>query len=103
MNRLCRLMIRAATLLVAPAHRERCREQWLADLEGAPGIGVSSWSVAFGALRTVPSIESQQGVIMPIGPLAVILRRTNASRRQVAIITLVVVAALAVGIALLLL
>lgn len=48
--RLGRLIVHAATALVPDPHaRSRYREQWSADVEGAADIGMSTFSVAFGA------------------------------------------------------
>ncbi|WP_435771032.1 hypothetical protein [Nocardioides sp. SYSU DS0651] len=104
MNRIWRLLILAASLLVAAESRPRLREQWLADLEGAAEAGIAPSGVAFGALRAVPSIHPHGGArmpIRPIGPLAIALKHTNASQRQVVIVAVLATMLLAIGVGLL--
>ncbi|WP_136706745.1 hypothetical protein [Agromyces sp. H66] len=104
MNRIWRLVIFVASFLVDAESRARHREQWLADLEGAAEADIAPSGVAFGALRTVPSINPTRGASMPIkpiGPLAIALKHTNPGRRQVAVIAVLAATLLAVGIVLL--
>lgn len=104
MNRIWRLVIVLASLLVDAESRARHREQWLADLEGAAEADIAPSGVALGALRAVPSINPHRGASMsikPIGPLAIALKHTNASQRQVVIIALLAITLLAVGIGIL--
>lgn len=104
MNRIWRLVIVMASFLVDAESRARYREQWLADLEGAAEADIAPSGVAFGALRTVPSINLHRGASMsikPIGPLAIALKHTNAGQSQVAIIAVLAITLLAIGIGLL--
>ncbi len=101
MTRSMRLVVRLASVLVVPDSRDRYREQWLAELEGADEAAVPSWRVAAGVLRSAPSVNAGRETPMPlapIGPLAIILRRTNASRNTVLATTLVLLALLVIGV-----
>jgi hypothetical protein len=104
MKRVWRLMVVVASLLVEEGSRARYREQWLADLEGAAEVGIGPAGVAFGALRSVASINPHEGAgmsIRPIGPLAIALKHTNATHRQVVVIALLAASLLVIGIGLL--
>lgn len=101
MTRWMRLIACLASVLVAPDSRDRYREQWLADLEGADDAAVPPWRVAVGVLRSVPSINSGNVTPMklaPVGPLAIILRRTNASRNTVLATTAALLVLLVIGV-----
>lgn len=104
MNRIWRLVIVLASLLVDAESRARHREQWLADLEGAAEADVAPSGVALGAIRTAPSISPPRGgsmSIKPIGPLAIALKHTNAGQWQVVVIALLSIILLAAGVGLL--
>ncbi|TDE37590.1 hypothetical protein E1295_34395 [Nonomuraea mesophila] len=66
------LIIAAAAILPGEARRERYREQWLADGEGAAELGIGSLSVAFGAVRVALAMNLTRRSAPALG-LAVVL------------------------------
>lgn len=104
MSRLALMLVRIAAAFAPRSTRARHLEEWRADVAGADEVGISPLSVALGAWRTIPSITPNKGATMqPIGPLAIILRRTKASTRTTLAIAVVLTAALLGGVALLIL
>lgn len=98
-----RLLVLVAVAALPPHRRARCREQWLADLRDCAECQVPPGRIALGALRSALTANPLEGRTMkPIGPLAIVLRRTGSSTRQVAVVAAVLVVALLLGIALLL-
>lgn len=96
MTRVMRLLVHLASTLVACGCRDRYREQWL----GADQAAVAPWRITAGVIIGVPSINSGRRTNMPlapIGPLAIILRRTNASRNTVLAIAGTLLALLVIG------
>ena len=102
MTRRTHPLLWAATALLPAPERDRYREQWAADLEGARELGIAPASVAVGALRTAVSITRHQGGPVPIGPLAIALRHSGADPRRVAVIAVAMAVPLLAGIGLLL-
>ncbi|MGA8047552.1 MAG: hypothetical protein WCA30_14930 [Dermatophilaceae bacterium] len=103
MKRVWRLVVVVASLLLGAQSRARYREQWLADLDGAAEADIAPAGVAFGALRSVLSIDPQGAgmSIKPIGPLAIALKHAHASHRQVAVIALLAATLVVIGLGLL--
>lgn len=102
MSFVAQMLVRMAAALAPRSTRARHLEEWRADLAGAHEVGISPLSVALGAWRSIPSIASFKGASMqPIGPLAIILRRTNATRRPTLAIAVALTMALLAGLAVL--
>jgi hypothetical protein len=85
--------MKAALLLVrfaaAVLGDERYREQWEADVVGARELGMSPWSVAFGAVCAVVVMPSKGAVVAGIGPLGIALRHARTPRGRVLVIAVV--------------
>jgi hypothetical protein len=96
--------MRAALLLVrfaaAVIGDERYREQWEADVVGARELGMSPWSVAFGAVRAVVALPSKGVVVAGIGPLGMALKHAQTPRGRVLAIAVVSALLLLGGVAL---
>jgi hypothetical protein len=77
------------TLIRDPDLRERYREQWAADLDGAAELGLSRAGVLLGAATTCVRLRfatRKAHAMLPIGPLAIALRHFS-HRGQVVIAT----------------
>ncbi|MEO6086188.1 MAG: hypothetical protein ABIQ18_24060 [Umezawaea sp.] len=85
-------MIRLLTTLIRnPDLRERYREQWAADLDGAAEVGLSRSNILLGAATTCVRLRfatRKAHAMLPIGPLAIALRHFG-NRRQALVITAV--------------
>lgn len=83
-------MIRLLTTLIRdPETRERYREQWRADLDGATELGLDRRSVLLGIAVTCVRLRyttRKAHTMLPIGPLAIALRRFG-NRGQVVVAT----------------
>ncbi len=53
------LVVRAVAATVPAGVRERYREEWLADLAGANGLGLSRWGVVAGALGLALGLDRE--------------------------------------------
>lgn len=97
------VLVRLASLLLPPDRRERYREEWAADLEGAAELGLSPWRHALGVVGAAAriSVTSKGPVMHPIGPVALVLKLVGAPRQRVAGFAIASALALAGGIALL--
>ena len=82
-------MIRLLTSLIRdPDLRERYREQWEADLDGAAELGLSRRGVLLGVATTCVRLHftGKAHHMLPIGPLAIALRHFG-NRGQVVVVT----------------
>ncbi|MGW0479290.1 hypothetical protein [Nonomuraea sp. NPDC003214] len=67
------LVVAAAAILPGRARRERYREQWLADAEGAAEAGFSPVSVAVGAVRAALLMNLTGRAVVLLGLVAVLV------------------------------
>ncbi|WP_433266036.1 hypothetical protein ACQPZF_39700 [Actinosynnema sp. CS-041913] len=98
MTRLALALIGFAAAFLKPAERARYREQWRADVLGAPELGLSPLGIAFGALRVARTRKGP--VMLPIGLLAIALRLRE-SRHITAVLAVLLLANLGGGLLLL--
>jgi hypothetical protein len=91
------VVVRLATALLRD-EQARYREQWAADLEGAAELGMNPLGVAFGALAL--AVTRRGHTMLPIGPLAIALRRFG-TRGQAAVLLSISTLALLGGVLLL--
>jgi hypothetical protein len=79
-------LVGLACLFLPPEVRERYREQWLADLEGAAELGLSPRRLALGMVGAAVQISatSKGPVMHPIGPVALVLKLVGSPRQRVA-------------------
>ncbi|MCE6995888.1 hypothetical protein LZG04_13915 [Saccharothrix sp. S26] len=71
-TRLALAAVRVAAVLLPRGQRDRYREQWRADVEGARELGLEPLGVAFGAIRIAH--RERKPVMPPVGALALALR-----------------------------
>ncbi|MEV2270992.1 hypothetical protein [Nonomuraea africana] len=67
------LIVTAAAILPGKARRERYLEQWLADGEGSAELGISSLSVAFGAVKAAVATNLTRRSAVALGLAAVLV------------------------------
>lgn len=82
-----------AALLPAGPTRERYREQWAADVDGAAELGLSPLGVALGAARCAVLLTTtppKGSTMLPVGPLAIALRRFGGHRQPLTAVALAV-------------
>lgn len=91
-------IVQVVSLFMPPDVRARYVEQWRADVLGARELGVSPLSIALGAVGSAAFVSSQGAVMQPIGPLAIVLRRTKTPAGVAVTIAAVLACALLVGI-----
>ncbi|MEU4739448.1 hypothetical protein AB0G02_03145 [Actinosynnema sp. NPDC023658] len=99
MTRLVPALVRAAGALLPRGQRDRYREQWRADVDGARELGLNPLGVAFGALRIAR--REHRPVVVPVGVPAPALR-LRGSTNIGAVLAVLVPANLSGGILLLL-
>ncbi|GAA4209744.1 hypothetical protein [Actinocatenispora rupis] len=93
--RLAYTVVRAATRLVPdPAVRERYREQWFADLDGAAELGLTPARVSLGmAVAAVRLAAADRRGLVAVATGALHLRRiSDRARRRFAVVQIVAVA-----------
>jgi hypothetical protein len=77
------------TLIRDPDLRERYREQWAADLDGAAELGLTRRAVVLGIATTCVRLRfatRKAHAMLPIGPLAIALRHFG-NRGQALVVT----------------
>jgi len=77
------------TLIRDPEDRARYREQWTADLDAAAELGLSRRGLLLGIAVTCVRLRLTTGkahAVLPIGPLAIVLRHFG-NRGQVVVAT----------------
>ncbi|MFI6097887.1 hypothetical protein ACIA8G_20200 [Lentzea sp. NPDC051213] len=92
------LLVRFAAAVVGD---DRYREQWEADVVGAPELGLSPLRVAFGALVAVVFLPSKGTLMAPVGPLGIALKHAGTPRGRVLAIAVVSALLLLGGVAML--
>lgn len=97
------VLLRLAALFLPADRRERYREEWAADLEGAAELGLSPWRHALGVVGAAMQISatSKGQAMHPIGPVALVLKLVGSPRQRVLGFAVASALALLGGIALL--
>jgi hypothetical protein len=101
-----RLLVRALAALLPESTRSRYREQWLADLRDCAELGIPARQITLGALSFAIRRRPGDPTVhrpLPIGPLAIALRRAGAGSRSFAVVAAAALLMLALGVGLLLL
>ena len=93
-----RPLVLLAVALLPADRRDRCREQWLADLRDCAEGGIAPGAVAVGALRSALSVPRPEGPpVKPIGPVALALCHSGAPHLCVVGVVLALLLLIGVG------
>lgn len=93
-----RALVLLAVALLPAGRRDRCREQWLADLRDCAECGITPGAVAAGALRFALTVHRPEGPrVKPIGPLAIALRHTGTTHVRIIAVALALLLLIGIG------